>query len=193
MIFHWNSTGGIPDFIKTLYQNILDRDPENQGVIDGWTNHALFHGIAATIGGFFTSDEFKAKNLPQEIVVDKLYRSILGCEGDPEGKNFWLSRFRCGDAIQIVITEFVGSPDYRQKAQNNIVPQPAFAYLLTFLSTQYLTSGPLSELYLHGPPLAEYLISLKRCIKTSSVAILRIRQSSMVGPIMPNLTASPRP
>jgi hypothetical protein len=40
----------MPDFVKTLYQNILDRDLESQAVIDGWTNHAHSNGIAETMG-----------------------------------------------------------------------------------------------------------------------------------------------
>jgi Domain of unknown function (DUF4214) len=126
MIFRWNPAGGLPDFVKTLYQNILDHDPESQAVVDHWANHASFNGIAATVSGLFTSTEFKARNLPLETVVDKLYRSILGCEGDAEEKNFWLGRLKNGDAIQIIIYELVSSPGYRQKAQDKIVPPPAF-------------------------------------------------------------------
>ena len=86
-IFTWNPADGMPDFIKTLYQNILSRDPlpEDHPNIDHWMNHTRFHGIASTISSFFTSDEFKAKNFPQGVVVDKLYRSILGPKADGMG------------------------------------------------------------------------------------------------------------
>jgi Domain of unknown function (DUF4214) len=95
-------------------------------VLDHWANHASFNGIAATISGLFTSNEFKTKNLSLEAVVDKLYRSILGREGDTEEKNVWLRRLKKGDAIQTIIYELVSSPEYRQKAHENVVPPPAF-------------------------------------------------------------------
>jgi hypothetical protein len=165
MIFNWNTAGGTPDFVKTLYQNILDRDPENQAVIDGWTNYLRFHGVAATIGGFFNSDEFKAKNLPQEIIVDKLYYSILRCEGDVEGKNFWLGRLRYGEAIQIIINKFVANPGYSQKVLIGLVPPPACVSLSCFI-LEYDIYPP-SEPYFCGTPLVECRILSRLCIRIS--------------------------
>jgi hypothetical protein len=109
-----------------LYQNVLSRDAEDQAAIDNWTNHTHHHGLISTLRGFF-SDEFKAKNLPEEVVVDKLYRSILGREahGDDE-KNVWLCKLRRGDTMQMIINDFVGSAEYRQKVQNNTAPHPVF-------------------------------------------------------------------
>ena len=123
-IFTWNHTGGIPDFIKTLYQNVLSRDPlpEDHSDIDHWINHTSFHGIASTIGEFRASDPFRAKNFPQEVVVDILYRSILGREGGWDGKNYWINRLREGNPVQTIINDIVGSVEYRQKAQAGIVP-----------------------------------------------------------------------
>ena len=126
MILLWNHTGGIPDFVRTLYQNILDRDPESQAAINYWMDYTHSHGIALTIGGFFTSNEFKARGLPIEVVVDKLYRAILGCEAEAEGKNYWLDRFRRGDGMQVIVNDFVGSREYRQKVQDNLVPHPVY-------------------------------------------------------------------
>lgn len=72
----------MPNFIKTLYQNTLSHDPlPEDDPNDHWMNHTHFHGIASTISRFFTSNKFEAKNFPQEVVVDKLYRSILGHKG----------------------------------------------------------------------------------------------------------------
>jgi hypothetical protein len=70
----------------------------------------------------FSSDDFKIKNLPQEAIVDKLYSSILGREGEWDGKNYWLRRLRRGDGIQMIVDDFVGSTEYRQKAQTATRP-----------------------------------------------------------------------
>ena len=69
--------------MKTLYQNILSRDPDNEEV-SHWTEFTRFFRIASTIGGIFTTDEFEAKQFPREAIVDKLYRSILSreCRGE---------------------------------------------------------------------------------------------------------------
>jgi hypothetical protein len=125
-----DSPTGIPRFVTKLYQNILDHDPEDQADIDYWMNHTRFHGIASTISGFFTSDEFMAHNLSQEVIVDKLYGSILGREGEGDGKNYWLCRLRRGDAIQSIVNGFVGSAEYRQKAQDGVVPPPGMSVYL---------------------------------------------------------------
>jgi Domain of unknown function (DUF4214) len=132
-ILTWHSAGGISHFIKTLYHNVLSRNIRSDDNIDFWINHARFHGIAATVTGFFTSDEFQTKNLPQEVVVDKLYRSILGRDGEGDEKNIQLDRLRDGLAIHIVVNGLVGSDEYSQKAQLGAVPSPDMSVLLKFI------------------------------------------------------------
>ncbi|KAJ7302022.1 hypothetical protein DFH08DRAFT_827019 [Mycena albidolilacea] len=60
------------DFIITLYQNILDRDPENQAVIYFHSEVAKDRGLRMAVTGFFTSDEYRAKDLStrdcQEVI-----------------------------------------------------------------------------------------------------------------------------
>ena len=159
------------DFIKTLYQNILSRDPfpEDHPNIDHWMNHTHFHGIASTISGFFTGDEFKDKNFkfPQEVIVDKLYRSILGREGRWDGKNYWIDRLRHGDTVQTIVNDCIESEEYKQKAQAGIVPPSGMLVycLLNSLSTVILTS--ITDLYLHGIQPVVYLILSQHCITMS--------------------------
>ena len=111
-------------------QNILGRDPlpDDHPNIDDWMNHTHLHGIASTISGFFTSDEFEAKNFKfppnkkEVIIADKLYRSILGREGGWDGKKYWIDRLKHGETVQAVVSDFIESEEYRQKAQAGIVP-----------------------------------------------------------------------
>lgn len=111
------SSTEIPSFVKTLYRNILDCDLEDQASIDYWTNHVRFHGISSTISMLFSSDDFRAMNLSSEAIVDKLYSSILGREGEWDGKNYFLRRLRRGDPMQTIVDDFVKNTEYRQKAQ----------------------------------------------------------------------------
>ena len=137
-IFPWNPAGGMPDFIKTLYQNILSRDPlpDDHPNIDHWMDHTRLHGIASTIGRFFTSDEFKAKNFEyyQEVIVDKLYRSILGREGGWDGKNYWIDRLRRGDTVQTIVSDCIECEEYKAKARAGIVPPSSMLVYSLFKS-----------------------------------------------------------
>jgi Domain of unknown function (DUF4214) len=132
----------MPDFVKTLYQNILSRDPDDEGS-SHWTNYTRFYGIASTIGGFFTSDEFQTKRFPREDVVDKLYRSILGRECRGDERTDQVVRLRDGVSICTIINELVGSDKYRQKAQLGAVPLPdtsVYSTKIIYLSMADLTS-----------------------------------------------------
>jgi hypothetical protein len=117
----------MPDFVKTLYQNILSCDPDDGGSFH-WTNHTRFHGIASTISGFFTCDEFQAKHFPREDIVDKLYRSILGRECRGDERTDQVVRLRDGVSICTIINDLVGSDEYRQKAQLGAVPSPDMSF-----------------------------------------------------------------
>ena len=137
----------MPDFIKTLYQNILSRDPlpDDHPNIDHWLDHTNLHGIASTISGFFTCDEFKAKNFkfPQEVIVDKLYRSVLGREGGWDGKNYWIDRLKHGDTVQTIVSDCIESGEYREKAQAGIVPPTGMLVYLSVKLSLYNDLKPL--------------------------------------------------
>lgn len=115
--------GGVNDFAKTLYQNVLSRDPE-EGACAGWGNHTRSHGIASTVKGFFNSEEFQRKRLPHEDIVDKLYRSILGRECRGEERNDQVFRLRNGIEISVIIDDLVGSDEYRRRVQLGAAPSP---------------------------------------------------------------------
>ena len=104
-------------FIKTLYQNILDRDPENQVVIEGWANTANSVGIAETTSRFFLSPEFKSKKVTNEVFVDKLYRCILGREADVQGKQHYLDWYNGN--VRDIVNDFMNSAEYRQNHQED--------------------------------------------------------------------------
>ena len=90
------------DFVKTLYQNVLSRDPDNEGSSQ-WTNHTSLFEIASTISRLFASDEFQAKNFPREDIVDKLYRSILGRECKGNERTIQIIWLRDGVSICTII------------------------------------------------------------------------------------------
>lgn len=107
-----------------MYQNILDRDPESQTVVDNWTRHTYAHGLAETLGCFFTSGEYRAKSLSTEATVDKFYLSVLGRQAEPSGRAYWIGAIRNGMSLHKVVEGFVGSQEYRQKVQAGSAPYP---------------------------------------------------------------------
>jgi len=116
--------GEIQDFVKTMYQNILDRNPESQTVVDNWTRHTYAHGLAETLRCFFTSDEYRAKSLSTETTVDKFYLSVLGRQAEPGGRAYWIGAIRDGMSLHKVAEGFVGSQEYQQKVQAGTAPHP---------------------------------------------------------------------
>ena len=157
------------DFVKTLYQNILSLDPDNERS-SHWANHTRFFGIASTISGFFTSDRFQAKHFPHEVSVDKLYRSILGRECRGDERSHQVVRFRDGVSICTIINDLVGSEEYKQKAQLGAVPLPdMWVYNIKSICLLiYIWShvDHFADLYSNGIHSAEQMILPGRCIKT---------------------------
>jgi hypothetical protein len=125
MVYLWNPASGMPDFIKTLYLNVLDRHPENQAVVDHWTNKAYSVGLAPTIAGFFESNEYRAKNLSPEDTVGKLYAAILARAPEPDGKAYYVRRLnRQRMSMEDVVRDFLGSAEYRWRVRNGFAPHP---------------------------------------------------------------------
>jgi hypothetical protein len=120
----WDPTGGIPDFIRTLYLNVLDRDPESQEVIDYHTMIAHNRGLAVAIDGFFNSPEYHAKKLSTEVTVKKLYRSILGREPESDGMEYHIQEINQGRSVSDAVHIFVGCPEYTRRVRGGLAPRP---------------------------------------------------------------------
>lgn len=115
-IFKWDSFDGTDDFAKTLYQNILNRDPE-EAVRSGWTTYS-----ASNIIHFFISEEFHRKRLSHEDVVDRLYRTILGRECRDNEKTDQVARLTNGIEISVIVIGLVRSDEYRQRVELGSAP-----------------------------------------------------------------------
>lgn len=110
--------------MRTLYQNILDRDPENQLAVDNWTRHTYNHGLAHTVGSIFTSPEYTAKHLSTEATVDKFFLAVLGRQTDEGGRVYWVEEIGRGMSLWKVADKFVGSEEYRGKVEAETAPHP---------------------------------------------------------------------
>jgi len=120
----WVRSGGILAFVGKMYWNILDRDAENQAVIDGWTKHTYIHGLAHTFGGFFTGPEYTGRGLPTEVTVDKFYLAVLGRHAETVERAHWVERIGNGTTLWQVAEGFISSPEYRARVQAGKAPDP---------------------------------------------------------------------
>ncbi|KAJ7731862.1 hypothetical protein B0H16DRAFT_1468862 [Mycena metata] len=137
MITQWNPSGRTPDFIRTLYRNILDRDPESQEVIDFHTRSAYNSGLCNTIVGFFNSIEYRAKSIPTEETVKKLYRSILNREPEAAGADYHAQQIARGRSMEDVVYGFVESPEYSHRVQQGLALRLQPDVTFDFITTLY--------------------------------------------------------
>ncbi len=82
----------ITSFLTLLYQNILGREADKEGLLF-WQN-ALYdqNQTALEVSRyFFTSKEFKNKKISDEEYIKRIYETLLQREPDREGFNYWLN------------------------------------------------------------------------------------------------------
>ena len=106
-------TTGIRDFVLRIYEKVLQREGEAQGVLD-WST-AIGNGTYSAEDAaklFFSSDEFIARELSDEDYVETLYQTFMGRASDPDGKNFWLQQLVGGMGRNEVLKGFSRSTEF---------------------------------------------------------------------------------
>lgn len=106
--------GGVEDFVRRLYQVVLQREPDAAGLAD-WCD-ALTSGRAQgaeTAAGFYDSIEFKKRDISDSDYVEMLYTSIMGRSSDAAGKADWLKLLQeKGVTRNYVLSGFLMSPEF---------------------------------------------------------------------------------
>ncbi|MCQ2532821.1 MAG: DUF4214 domain-containing protein, partial [Saccharofermentans sp.] len=101
-------------FATRLYSTCLGRTPEKKGVAD-WSSFLANRKVTGTEAayGFFFSSEFLSHNYGNEEYVDRLYRTFMGREADPDGKALWLGLLESGEwSREDVFYGFAGSEEF---------------------------------------------------------------------------------
>jgi len=103
----------VRSFVSRMYTVALGRDAEPQGLND-WTNRLLSYEVdgSGIANGFIMSDEFKNKNVSDEIYVDTLYRTFFDREADAGGRATWLEALANGNSRGHVLAGFVNSVEF---------------------------------------------------------------------------------
>jgi hypothetical protein len=102
------SGGTNRDWVRTLYRDILGRDPDQAGW-DAWSQ-ALDRGATRTTIALaiYQAPESRAKR------VTELYRALLGRAPDADGLAFWTDVLRNGRDIDLAVG-LASSPEYEQR------------------------------------------------------------------------------
>ncbi|MBR6380386.1 MAG: DUF4214 domain-containing protein [Lachnospiraceae bacterium] len=115
----------VSPFIKRLYENVLGRTPDTEG-IQYWTEQIATGALTPEKVSleFFHSPEFLGAGLQDPDFVDVLYRTFLSREPDRDGKLYWMSILAEGRSRDDVIRGFSGSREFQRLLRHlNVDPQ----------------------------------------------------------------------
>ena len=111
-------------FVKRMYEIVLGRSPEEDGLKYWYDSLTLGTNEGAEIiNGFFFSEEFQNAGHSDEEYIYKLYRALFNREADSEGFKTWMDALNNGMSRRYVCAGFVGSVEYDELCRSyGIVP-----------------------------------------------------------------------
>jgi hypothetical protein len=109
---HFNPAGAVAQVIR-VYQAVLDRPPDLDGLLFHVGRIAAGAGITDVAESFVFSPEFVARfgGLTNEQLVTALYQVALGRAPDPGGFAFHVGQLNAGMSRGEKIAQFVASPE----------------------------------------------------------------------------------
>jgi len=101
-------------FVGRLYQNILNRNPDENGIND-WTKKLASKSTtgAGIANAFLNSGEYKGKNTTDEQFVTSLYKALLNRSPDASGKSHWLNVLKTGVSRTYVLKAFCSTTEFK--------------------------------------------------------------------------------
>lgn len=102
------------DFVTLIYWNVLEREPDAQG-LDHWVSR-LESGQSRgeILVGFSESVEYRSKT-ENEVVVTMSYLGMLRRAPEPDGFVFWVDKMDAGMARTVLIGQVFGSEEYANR------------------------------------------------------------------------------
>ena len=102
----------IPEFIRRIYKECLDREPDAGGFAN-WLGKIKAGEPASTlIYGFFNSMEFLHKEYSDSDFLDKCYKVMFDRKADAGGKKDWTEKLENGVSRNYVLRGFVRSSEF---------------------------------------------------------------------------------
>ena len=120
-----NSGDATTQFVKRLYQTILDREANSSG-LNNWVNQIKSGAMdyKSVAMSFMHSEEFVSKDLDNIDFVDTLYRAFMGREADSEGEYYWVDKLYNGMDRDTVIASFIDSQEFQNIINNSSASTP---------------------------------------------------------------------
>ena len=104
---------GTKGFVTRMYQVVLGRDPDPNGLNTWVTQLESGKMQAADIEtGFFNSPEYQEKNKKTDEVVKDCYNAMLGRDPDQGGMTFWKAMLDIGMSSDKVCSGFLDSQEF---------------------------------------------------------------------------------
>ena len=106
------SKHGYEDYVYAIYQKMLERSPEEEGLIF-WSD--IFENLR-------NKEDFLGRILPEgsyKLFVQEQYRTLLDKEGDTGGVNYWTARMKNGASREQIIVDFCSGADFWNLSNQN--------------------------------------------------------------------------
>ncbi len=123
-------------FVTRCYRLILNRAPDAAGQAT-WTEQLKSNTRTAAeiIFQFMTSDEYLNRKMSDADTIEILYKTMLGRESDPSGKQTWLDNLAKGQTVVHIINGFCVSAEFKAICESyGITPGSVAEEELTVLS-----------------------------------------------------------
>ncbi len=105
---------GIPKFVKRLYNNVLGRTAEAQGLYNNVLALVVKAETAETTAkNFFGSEEYALKKTDNTTYVTDLYKVFMDRAADESGLSFWVSCIEVGMTRDDILSEFAKSAEFK--------------------------------------------------------------------------------
>ncbi len=114
--------GPARNFVTRLYQVVLQREPDAEGLNNWVTYLTSGNGTGADVAhDFYLSKEMMNRNLSKEQYVDLIYQGMLGRGADPAGKANWVAALDAGASYEYVFAGFVGSQEFTKLCSDSAI------------------------------------------------------------------------
>jgi len=109
--YYANKTAAAPDWVKSLYQDLLGREGSDAEV-QTWLNTMAAGATAKEVTeAFLLSDEFLSR------VVEGFYTQILQRTADEQGMQYWIDRAKAQElSYALMAASIMASDEFYQKA-----------------------------------------------------------------------------
>lgn len=100
-------------FVERMYETALGRDSDPEGK-EYWANALSNYRCTGEELGveFFLSEEMEGLNISDEEFVDRLYKTFMDRDPEPDGKAYWLRSLSNGVSRKAVVLGFTRSDEF---------------------------------------------------------------------------------